>query len=700
MQSLYKATNRVPVFSHSSSFSSAQQSTLHNYKHFVQLPMADHKCQYREDDTGWKACWADWGFPIAHFLGTVAITLILLEVVDDSIFPIHRGDFSNMDSQANVFPLLTQSAVTSIISLALVYHRLAAGSWLTLAGWRMAFIVLEVDGASLSDLNWMINYRRPPFQSQALGREIHLLPTLWLISLLATPSLFISPLLTGAVNWIPTQLYQHSNETIKIPHPGPSNNWNENNLWSNNRMYEVYNAVGLASVATSLDFNLSFPATSKRYFPWFPIMPPNSTVAEITLPIFRVNSFQPVRDKDEIFEDFSLVDSVISDQNDSNQNFSTADNLFSIGTEPGRLTLVHTKPWQASEPVGVTHEIFPSEDYSETTYEYPAATVVTERKLVVMAMQFHEGCTPKYSSVFGSFQDFYAYESVANSNHRTDQGCYVFFYLNYTAGIIMCKNCPVQSDGVTPGGLVTVSDTSVQILPDGLVETAIAMMPDVLFYTNIANSSFGPTFNNVEGYVRGMLSIAYQASWNCLARSFVNDSSADSFAETTYRRPVPGLVAHLSKSRVVSWCILNALLTASACLLHFVQRKGDFKAVVKPWLTALFLDASSVVFSNIWGLCNARKLEKHDRGIHVKLECSGEGKEGKSAGDEGGGLTGNEDGIEMGERETEGKAYKHPILVKMEIDNGGVDDSRRHWKWWWQRAPGIFRLDILGGDTK
>lgn len=54
----------------------------------------------------------------------------------------------------------------------------------------------------------------------------------------------------------------------------------------------------------------------------------------------------------------------------------------------------------------------------------------------------------------------------------------------------------------------------------------------------------------------------------------------------------------------------------------------------------------------------------------------------------------------MGDRETTGKAYKHPILVKMEIDNGGVDDSRRHWNWWWQRAPGIFRLDIPGGDMK
>ena len=636
--------------------------------------MTNHECQYRGDDSGWSARLADWGFPVTHFLGTLAITLSLLTFVNDRIFPIRNGDFSDLDSQSNAVPLLTQSTVTSIISLALVYHRLAAGSWLTLAGWRMAFTVLEADGASLSDLGHMISYRCPPFHALDTSRETHLLPKLWVIFLLATPSLFVSPLLTGAVNWIPTQLYQHSNDILRIPQPGPSNTWNEHNLYANNRLYEVYNAVGLASTATSLDFNLSVPAIYKRYFPWFPVMPPNSTVANVTVPIFRINSFHPIRDGNEMIEDFSLVDGVIANTNNSNQNFSTANNLFSFGSDAGRLTIVHTKPWQASATVGVTHDIFPGDDYSEATYEYPAATVVTDRKLVIMAMQFHESCTPQYSNKFGSFQDIYTYDSVANGNHLADKGCYVFFDLNYTAGIATCRDCLVQSDGVTPGGLVTVGDTSAQILPDPLVETALAMMTDVLFYTEIANSSFGPTYNNVEGYVRGMLSIAYQASWNSLARSFLNDS----FAETTYRRPVPGLVAHLSKGRVISWCILNALLTVSACLLHMVRRESNFKPVVKPWLTALFLDISSVIINDVSGLCNAIKVDKKDHSTYLKLVCWDK-KTGKFASHRTGGLTGDKVGEDAGDRKGE-SAYEHPVLVKVEI-NGESTDSPLRWKW-------------------
>ena len=415
-------------------------------------------------------------------------------------------------------------------------------------------------------------------------------------------------------------------------------------------------------------------------------MPPNSTVANITVPIFRMNSLRPIRDKNEVSEDFSLVDSVIANTNNSNQNFSTANNLFSSGSDAGRLTIVHTEPWQASETIGVTHDIFPGDNYSEATYEYPAATIVTERKLVVMAMQFHEGCTPQYSSKFGSFQDFYTYESIANGNHRADKGCYIFFDLNYTAGITTCKNCQVQSDGVTPGGLVTVSDTSAQILPDPLVSTAIAMIPDVMFYTEITNSSFGPTFNNVEGYVRGMLFMAYQASWNSLARSFLNDS----FAETTYRRPVPGLVAHLSKGRVISWCVLNALLTVSACLLHIVRRRSKFKAVVKPWLTALFLDTSSVTTNDFSGLCNARKLGREDQGTYLKLDCRDE-RTGKGAGDGIGGFTGDR----VGEHADDGKGegtYKHPVLRKEEI-NWASAGSPRRWKWL-QKISAVLHLGL------
>ena len=622
--------------------------------------MEDHQCQYRRDNYGWSARLADWRYPTLHLLGTVAITSSLLAVVDGRTFPIGKGDFSKMDSKGKKVSNLTQPAMTSIISLALVVQRLVGGAWLTLAGWRTAFTVLEVDGASLGDIGRMIDYRCPPLRRPFSSQRKGLLPTLWAVFLLSTPSLFTSPLLTSAVNWIPAEMYRYSNEPLRIPQPGPSNSWNENNMWPNNRVYEVYNAVGLASTADLFDFNLSVPATYKRFLPWLPIMPANSIVANITIPVFHMNSFQPIRDRSEITEDFDVVENVITNLNNSNQNFSVETNLFSSGSDSGRLTIVQTKPWQASETIGIVYDVLPFKDnYTENMYKYPAATVVTERKLVIMSMQFDEPCVPQYNSKFGSYQDFYSYDSVANGkgNHLLEKGCYVFFDLNYTAGVTMCKDCRVQSNGLTPGGLVTIDDASTQILPDPLVETALAMMPDVLFYMEIANSSFAPTFNNIEGYARGMLSTAYQASWNALARSFLNDS----YAETRYQRPVPGLEARLSRVRVAAWCILNILFAFSAVLLYILQRDCDFKAVVKPWLSALILDTSAVIASDKTGLCNARELKWEDRSTYLRLVC-----------------------CDMKREDRTGKnAYKHAEIVREDRPSGRA---------YWERISRILSL--------
>ena len=261
---------------------------------------------------------------------------------------------------------------------------------------------------------------------------------------------------------------------------------------------------------------------------------------------------------------------------------------------------------------------------------------------MILGMQFDEGCNSQYNDKFGSFQDLYAYQS------ESGRGCFVFFDLNYTAGTTTCRDCQVQSNGLTPGGLVAINDTSAQIQPDPLVETAIAMIPDVLFYTEIANSSFAPTFNNLEGYARGMLSTAYQASWNSLARYFLNDS----FAETTYQRPVPGLAAHLSKGRVIAWCILNLLLAVSAVLLSIVQRRCLFKAVVSPWLSALLLDTSALIDSDVVGLCNARKLGDQDKRTHLKLFCRDD--------------------------ETRQDTYKHPVVVTQEKSWGSSYSASYH----------------------
>ena len=119
-----------------------------------------------------------------------------------------------------------------------------------------------------------------------------------------------------------------------------------------------------------------------------------------------------------------------------------------------------------------------------------------------------------------------------------------------------------------------------------------------------------------------------------------------------------------------------------------VRRGSNFKAVVKPWMTALFLDTSSVIINDISGLCNARKVDEKDHSTYLKLVCW-DRKTGKFASDPTRGLAGDRVGKDAGDEKGE-SAYEHPVLVTVEI-NGGSTDSPLRWKWL-QKIAAIFRL--------
>ena len=236
-------------------------------------PMGEHECQYRQDDRGWSALMAEWKLPMLHFLGSFAIALGLTCLVDGRVFPVGEGILSTSHDHGETHVLLTQSAVTTILSSSLVFHRLAGDSWLTIAGWRMAFTILELNEASLGEVGRMIHYRCPPFRAHKRNptkKDSKVLSVMWTIYLLSVPALFTSPILTGAVNWIPTELYEMSDTTVKIPEPGPGTWWDWHNIFENNRLYEVFGAIGFAAAATSLDFYSNETVAYRRGLPTLP----------------------------------------------------------------------------------------------------------------------------------------------------------------------------------------------------------------------------------------------------------------------------------------------------------------------------------------------------------------------------------------------------------------------------------------------
>lgn len=266
-----------------------------------------------------------------------------------------------------------------------------------------------------------------------------------------------------------------------------------------------------------------------------------------------------IKSEAELGNDIGLINDIISAALNPTLNFSKDDNPFGSTTDVSPLTLGKDQEWQP----------YPY-DNSSDTYEYPKPSMETREKWVVVATQFHKTCDAanyRFGNLDGLLQ-------ISTADGEPPSGCFAVAQLNYTAGVSRCSACRVIVDGVVE---MTASQVNT-VEPHPLVDTAIAMMPEVLDYMERENASSAPQWNNLDGYARGMLSIAYQTSWNALA----SDSSGEPGAQTSYEAPFQVLVAAVTKWRAAVWYAVTLLLPISGIAMAIVQSKCRFKGSDRP----------------------------------------------------------------------------------------------------------------------
>ena len=218
---------------------------------------------------------------------------------------------------------------------------------------------------------------------------------------------------------------------------------------------------------------------------------------------------------------------------------------------------------------------------------------------------------PRWSPAFGSMSKLYAY------NSPFDTGCYVLARMNYTAGATICNKCRVVNEGVVEATVAANESSTRAVVPDLLVDDALSMIPEVLFYMAVSDSSQAPTWQNLDGFTRGMISVAHQASWNSLA----NQWQASPLA-TRIGTPIPVLIARVTSWRVFVWLGLNGALPLSGLILAFLQRKCQHKVICNPTLAALTLDSRDLRDQDVTGLDNAVSLRKKDGAPWSRLKVS------------------------------------------------------------------------------
>jgi hypothetical protein len=186
---------------------------------------------------------------------------------------------------------LTQSDVTSLISVALVLIRLVTSAWFAVSAWRGVYILLEKRGMTLTQVSNMVMFHWPGF-SNGLGSRCTWLTAAMFILIL--PAQLIAPLASGSVSWVPG----HSNSgapDLDIPTAHAALYWQYFGQYVEHRSRAVLRAAARSSTDLAADpFNAISQAgmLSQRHVNVLSGLPTDTTIDTIAMPYISIDSLE------------------------------------------------------------------------------------------------------------------------------------------------------------------------------------------------------------------------------------------------------------------------------------------------------------------------------------------------------------------------------------------------------------------------
>jgi hypothetical protein len=558
-----------------------------------------HICHYRKDDRGFaNFLWAWYILPL-HIIVASVFTFIMIYVLNHRHLNICTGSISWIEGLSKCG--LQQSDVTSLISAALVVTRLLTAAWFTTSTWRGIYILLEKEGLTLSQLSNMTVYHFP-------GLPLSLRSGYWwsitAISLLILPAQLIAPLAAGSVSWIPGQSFAPG-AIYQTTLPKPGNNWGWLNKFTEEKSRAVLQAAALSSsISTLALFNATTNTKmlSRRHAPSLTGLPVNTTLNNITIPYASIDAFEWVTD------------------------VTTLPNwVVDVTTNATNLALdltMNANPLSRNDPGNAAVlKSTPARDWAS----YPDPIAFTGQKYVAMLVSRTNNVAsdkiacPSLSLQFG---DVGLISILRTYAWNRSQNCYAIAKVNLTLGETFCINCPIVSPAIIGADS---SEQKLELHTSPLVPVIFDMLPEVMSYMAMMNTSNAPAYDNAEQFLKGTIALAYQASWNALTDLLSDDASAN--ASTGTMVPKATIRVSISTTRMYAWLGLNALLTLAGLWLMWLQCRCSGKTVRDFTLAAVLLDPLPLLAEDRDGFCNAVALSPTDkaRGGVVRLVRGNQG---------------------------------------------------------------------------
>ena len=340
--------------------------------------------------------------------------------------------------------------------------------------------------------------------------------------------------------------------------------WGWYNQYAGVRAEVRIRAAGIASKTWSGDAS-SIGLRKRAAPPTSSLLTVNSTIANITIPIFKVESLRWVTSISAELSD-TVANAIYPAARLT--NVSQSDNPLSYVV--GTLGIIANVPY--------AHAL-----YNNTLQAWDLPPPKIESRNATVAVYVSRDSTtnpcPKQVGPFGTLPPQVDFRHISWNNNQTD--CFIFAHITYSAGIATCHDCRLGAPGVVYGsGDLTLS-------PDIFTPQAVLMMPEVIATLTGMNVSILDAWGNIDNYTTEFLSRAYSASWTAL-----NDCSGVNLPSlsSSVKISVPSTTARVTIWRVLAWFALQVVLTFSGLVFLWLQSSSRYPLVREPVRETLLMD--------------------------------------------------------------------------------------------------------------
>ena len=332
-----------------------------------------------------------------------------------------------------------------------------------------------------------------------------------------------------------------------------------------------------ASVAWILQsgsvLNITEPSTTfRRVIQGAQYISTNSTLDEVMMPYFAVDSFEWVRDPDQVLtkRQISLLDP------EGWGNYSPFQMFRQLGD--GGFSFLPDVQWGEGP---------------QTPMSGDQAMPISETRLFAFNLQMVPttyygvlvGCPPNYTIDPGSQINLIQVDIISDLGSRAL--CFGIANVSYRAGVFSARNCNIISPNVVE------AQASFPLVGNAFTSLALGLTPALVSNLLLMSYAIPLNYGTRRDFAIELTSRAYQAAWTALS-DFDLDASFFT-TNTTVQIALPTLRAKIVHWRVYLWVALHLWVLALGLLFVHVQSHCDHPWVEDPTMAVFWLDTRAVL---------------------------------------------------------------------------------------------------------